>query len=240
MAQIPAVPGRRSSGDFVSARLDEGSSTPVGGLDDRDIIAAIAAGDPAGMAATYDSYAAALYGYCHWMLRQPTAAAEALQDTFVIAATVIAAITPGDLPEAPKLRPWLYAVARNECLRRLRTPPPADADEADAPDQRAETAGQQVNVADEPADATLRMRAIRDPIGVTYRHADATLPMRPVRQPAGATYQIADATLPMRGPPGDRHGRPPDQYERRPRTSRLAQVGPRRPRRVETSRPRDH
>ena len=81
-------------------------------MDDREVVAAIAAGDPAGIAVAYDRHAAGLYGYCHWMLAQPADAAEAVRDTFVVAATL------GDLPEAPKLRPWLYAVARNECLRR--------------------------------------------------------------------------------------------------------------------------
>ena len=50
------------------------------------------------------------------MLHDPAGAAEALQDTFVIAAATL-----GDLPEAPELRPWLYAVARTECQRLLRT-----------------------------------------------------------------------------------------------------------------------
>ena len=83
---------------------------------DREVAAAIAAGDPAGIALAYDRYAAALYGYCHWMLHDPASAAEALQDTFVIAAATL-----GDLPEAPELRPWLYAVARTECQRLLHT-----------------------------------------------------------------------------------------------------------------------
>jgi DNA-directed RNA polymerase specialized sigma24 family protein len=85
------------------------------GMNDREVVAAIAAGDPAGIAAAYDAYAADLYGYCHWLLGEPAGAAEAVQDTFVSAAA-----TPGDLPEATELRPWLYAVARDECLRRLR------------------------------------------------------------------------------------------------------------------------
>jgi RNA polymerase sigma factor (sigma-70 family) len=102
-------------------------------MEDREIVAAIAAGDSAGIAAAYDKYAATLYGYCHWMLRERTDAAGALQDTFVIAAT------RGDLPEASRLRPWLYAVARNECLRRLGTTTrTAHRDEVDPADQRAD------------------------------------------------------------------------------------------------------
>jgi RNA polymerase sigma factor (sigma-70 family) len=82
---------------------------------DREIVAAVVAGDPAGLAAAYDSYAAALHGYCRSLLAEPADAADAVQDTFVIAAAKLA-----DLRDPDRLRPWLYAVARNECHRRLR------------------------------------------------------------------------------------------------------------------------
>jgi len=83
-------------------------------MDDREIVAAIAAGDPGGLAAAYDEYAESLYGYCHTMLGEPEDTADAIQDTFVIAAARL-----GDLRDPRKLRPWLYAVARNECHLRL-------------------------------------------------------------------------------------------------------------------------
>jgi DNA-directed RNA polymerase specialized sigma24 family protein len=38
---------------------------------DREIVAAIVAGDPAGLAAAYDSYAAALHAYCRSLLGEP-------------------------------------------------------------------------------------------------------------------------------------------------------------------------
>src|ERR1700735_523674 len=82
---------------------------------DREIVAAIVAGDPAGLAAAYDSYAAALHAYCRSLLAEPADAADAVQDTFVIAAAKL-----GGLRDRDRLRPWLYAVARNECHRRLR------------------------------------------------------------------------------------------------------------------------
>jgi hypothetical protein len=47
-------------------------------MDDCEIIAAIAAGDPAGLSAVYGKYAAGLYGYCRWMLLEPVLAADAL------------------------------------------------------------------------------------------------------------------------------------------------------------------
>src|SRR5215472_5101403 len=82
---------------------------------DREIVAAIVAGNPAGLEAAYDSYAAALHAYCRSLLAEPADAADAVQDTFVIAAAKL-----GGLRDPDRLRPWLYAVARNECYRRLR------------------------------------------------------------------------------------------------------------------------
>jgi hypothetical protein len=40
-------------------------------LHDREIVAAIVAGDPAGLAAGYDRYASALYTYCRSLLAEP-------------------------------------------------------------------------------------------------------------------------------------------------------------------------
>jgi RNA polymerase sigma factor (sigma-70 family) len=82
---------------------------------DRDIVAAIVAGDPAGLSAAYDRYAADLFAYCQVLLTESADAADAVQDTFVIAADKVSALRDPD-----RLRPWLYAVARNECHRRLR------------------------------------------------------------------------------------------------------------------------
>jgi RNA polymerase sigma factor (sigma-70 family) len=82
---------------------------------DREIVAAIVAGDPAGLAVAYDRYAPSLFAYCQSLLTEPADAADAVQDTFIIAAAKLSALRDTD-----RLRPWLYAVARNECHRRLR------------------------------------------------------------------------------------------------------------------------
>jgi RNA polymerase sigma factor (sigma-70 family) len=86
-----------------------------GSMRDSEVVAAIVAGDPEGLAAAYDKYAAPLYNYCRTLLREPADAADAVQDTFVIAASKLSA-----LRDQERLRSWLYAVARNECHRRLR------------------------------------------------------------------------------------------------------------------------
>jgi RNA polymerase sigma factor (sigma-70 family) len=82
---------------------------------DSEVVAAIVAGNPEGLAEAYDRYASPLYTYCRSLLREPADAADAVQDTFVIAASRLA-----ELRDPNRLRPWLYAVARNECHRRLR------------------------------------------------------------------------------------------------------------------------
>jgi RNA polymerase sigma factor (sigma-70 family) len=84
-------------------------------MGDTEVVAAIAAGDPAGLAEAYDRYAAPLYRFCRRMLHEPADAADVVQDTFVIAVPRMSS-----LRDPQRLRPWLYTVARNECLRKLR------------------------------------------------------------------------------------------------------------------------
>ena len=109
---------------------------------DPDIVAAIVAGDPAGLTAAYENYAPALYTYCRSLLRDADDAADALHDTFIVASQKL-----DGLRDPERLRPWLYAVARNECLRLLkarhRTVTLEDGYEAD----------------DESADVTVGVRA---------------------------------------------------------------------------------
>lgn len=84
-------------------------------MGDSEVVASIVAGDPDGLAAAYDRYADPLYKYCRTLVRDPADAADAVQDTFVIAACRL-----DGLRDPERLRAWLYAVARNECLRILR------------------------------------------------------------------------------------------------------------------------
>lgn len=94
-------------------------------MQDRELVAAIVAGDPGGLAEAYDRYAAPLYTYCRFMLPGPrpsAEAADAVADTFVIAIAKLQALRDPD-----QLGSWLNAVARNECLRQTGpVEPPAD------------------------------------------------------------------------------------------------------------------
>jgi len=69
--------------------------------------------DPDEIVDAYDRYADQLYAYCRFMLPDQTGAMRALEDTFLVAAGRL--MSP---PAEEQLRIWLFAVARNECIRR--------------------------------------------------------------------------------------------------------------------------
>lgn len=83
---------------------------------DSELAVRIVGGDPGALAEAYDKYAGLLWSYCGSMLSDADHAAEAVLDTFVIAASRLEV-----LRAVGRLRAWLYAVARSECLRRLRS-----------------------------------------------------------------------------------------------------------------------
>src|SRR5262245_44227727 len=83
--------------------------------DDPELVRAATAGDRGAFAAIYDRYADRLHDFCWSVLRDRDEAADATQDTFVVAAERL-----GQLRDPERLRPWLYAVARSQALRRAR------------------------------------------------------------------------------------------------------------------------
>lgn len=82
---------------------------------DAALAADLAAGDQQALAELYDRYSDRIYSYCVSVCGNPEAAADAMQDSFLLAYARIS-----QLRDPSKLRPWLYAIARNECLRQLR------------------------------------------------------------------------------------------------------------------------
>jgi RNA polymerase sigma factor (sigma-70 family) len=82
---------------------------------DAELVAAAMAGDRGAFAAIYDRYADRLHDFCWSLLRDRDEAADATQDAFLVAAERL-----GQLREPERLRPWLYAVARSQALRRVR------------------------------------------------------------------------------------------------------------------------
>lgn len=81
---------------------------------DADLVGAAAAGNPAAFAGIYDRYAGRLYDFCLGMVGDRDAA-DCVHEAFCVAVTDLAS-----LREPDKLRPWLYAIARNQALRTLR------------------------------------------------------------------------------------------------------------------------
>ena len=70
----------------------------------------VLARESTGYGRLYDRHAAPLYAYCHSMLGHQERAAGALGVIFMTAVCRL-----GELRELDRLRPWLYALARNEC-----------------------------------------------------------------------------------------------------------------------------
>jgi RNA polymerase sigma factor (sigma-70 family) len=87
----------------------------VAGPTDAELACAATAGDRRAFAQVYDRYADRLHDFCIGMLRDRDGAADCVQDVFCTAATTLS-----QLREPDKLRPWLYAIARSQALRRIR------------------------------------------------------------------------------------------------------------------------
>ncbi|MEM1333881.1 MAG: sigma-70 family RNA polymerase sigma factor [Actinomycetota bacterium] len=82
---------------------------------DADLVAGHLAGDPSALAGIYDRYADTLHDTAAAMLNDRTEAADTLQDTILIAAERL-----GQLRDPSRLKPWLFAILRNEVYRRSR------------------------------------------------------------------------------------------------------------------------
>ncbi len=110
MGTVEWRPGRHSP-TGVPAFAAYGYRRDVVG--DAELAVAAAGGNRAALSAIYDRYADTLYELCRVILRDPHEARDALQDTFVIAATRM-----GGLRDPERLKPWLCAIARRESIRR--------------------------------------------------------------------------------------------------------------------------
>lgn len=85
------------------------------GLSDAVLVARVLDGDRDAFGAVYDRYADRLFDFAHSMLRNREDAADAVADAFVTFAEKLP-----QLRDADRLRPWLYAIVRTQCLHRLK------------------------------------------------------------------------------------------------------------------------
>jgi RNA polymerase sigma factor (sigma-70 family) len=143
----------------MSVRLEGDVMTAVPNWDivgpsgtDAELARASAAGDRSAFAEIYDRYADRLHDFCIGMLRDRDGAADCVQDVFCIAATRLPQLRDPD-----RLRPWLYSIARNEALRRIRErrreTPSDELPEAVSHDPGPDTLAARAELADLIADA---------------------------------------------------------------------------------------
>lgn len=85
------------------------------GRTDSQLVAAHLAGDRGALAGIYDRYSAALYDTAAAMLHDRHEAGDVMQDVFVMAAQKL-----GQLRDPERLKPWLFAILRNEVYRRTK------------------------------------------------------------------------------------------------------------------------
>ena len=85
------------------------------GPTDAELVARVLTADREAFATVYDRYGSRLYDFAYSMLRHREDAADAVADSFVLFAERLVQLRDPD-----RLRPWLYAIVRSECLRRLK------------------------------------------------------------------------------------------------------------------------
>ena len=84
-------------------------------LDDPAAVAAMAAGNPVGLESIYRRYADRIYAYARSIVGDDDTAADVIQETFLLAQERIR-----QLRDPARVAAWLYAIARHECLAKLR------------------------------------------------------------------------------------------------------------------------
>lgn len=82
---------------------------------DSQLVSAYLSGDRSALAAIYDRYAPGLYDTARAMLSNTHDASDMVQDVFCLAAERL-----GQLRDPDRLKPWLYAVLRNEVYKRTK------------------------------------------------------------------------------------------------------------------------
>ena len=170
-----------------------------------------AAGDRAAFAGIYDRYADRLHDFCVGMLRDRDAAADCVQDVFCTAATQLPKLRDPD-----KLRPWLYAIARNEALRcireRRREQVFDELPEAASDDAGPDTLAARSELADliaEAAGGLVRPRPLGAGVGLPPRPGRTRTGRGAGRQPRQRHQDGVSAARNHRALAGRAAGRPP-------------------------------
>ena len=105
-----AKPERRDAGSKVMAPEP---ALNLGPDRDADLVARIGAGDRDGaFEILVERFESRVYRLCHSLLRDPHAAQDAAQETFLRVWRALGRFDPG----SASLSTWIYAIARNRCL----------------------------------------------------------------------------------------------------------------------------
>ena len=83
-------------------------------LSDDDLIRMYRQGDAEAFDTLFDRHHRSVYGFARTMLREPGAAEDVLQETFLSVARTAAKYTPRG-----RFRAWLMRIVRNRCLNRI-------------------------------------------------------------------------------------------------------------------------
>jgi RNA polymerase sigma factor (sigma-70 family) len=144
-------------------------TAPVGppGPSDAALVERVLAADRDAFAQVYDRYGGKLFDFAYSMLRHREDASDAVADSFILFAERLPQLRDPD-----RLRPWLYAITRSECLRRLKARKRVAyggeeqliemADDSTSPDQYAEQSALRQLVWDAAAGLADRDRALLD------------------------------------------------------------------------------
>jgi RNA polymerase sigma-70 factor (ECF subfamily) len=106
-----------------------GAEPGVGPIDDRALVEALLAGDPAAPRRLVERFQSEVFALCYRMMGHRQDAEDAAQETFVRALRGI-----GGFDSGRPFRPWLLGIAANRCrtalTRRSRRPGPTDSVES--------------------------------------------------------------------------------------------------------------
>jgi RNA polymerase sigma factor (sigma-70 family) len=94
--------------------MDEPITTNDGGID-AELVSSYLAGDRSALGSIYDRYGQSLFDTATAMTNSRDDASDMVQDVFVLAAERLS-----QLRDPSRLKPWLFAILRNEVYRRSR------------------------------------------------------------------------------------------------------------------------
>lgn len=83
-------------------------------LSDDDLLVGLRSGEPAAISLLFERYRRRLYSYCAWILADTVLAEDVVQNLFATLSS-----RELSLEKVVSLRPWLFRVARNKCMKEL-------------------------------------------------------------------------------------------------------------------------